>query len=366
MNKIAKKPLVAMDISTAGRGGGPYVSNIRIMESGLKNKYDFKRIEYKAKIGSGISLRRIFDLKKQLLNLRPDIVHFTGLQLSGFHLAVACKLAHIKNSILTVHGFSGDAIDFHPIKKIILTYFLEPLTLLLTKRIYGVSKYVVSRRLVKLFNYKCDGIIYNFSPDAYRDVGGKSIREELNLLNSDILAVSVGRIIKDKGYHVLDAAILKLQIHSNLKFLIVGNGDYLETMRIKLKTQIEKKQVFFLGYRDDIQNILNGCDIFILPTFHETLSIALLEASVEGLALISSNTGGVPEIVENNYNGLLVSPGSVIDLVDAIDKLFNNDVLRKRFGENSKLRIMGHFSNISIEKKIDEIYFKMLNHGSFK
>ena len=362
MNKIAKKPLVAMDISTTGRGGGLYVSSIRIMDSDLKNKYNFKRIEYMAKIGSGISLKRIFDLKKQLMDIKPDLVHFNGLQLSGFHLAVACKLANIKKSILIVHGFSGDAIDFHPFKKIILTYFLEPLTLLLAKRIYGVSKYVVSRPMIKYFNYKCDGFIYNFPPTAYCDIGDKRIRHELNLQNSDILAVSVGRIIKDKGYQILETAILEFQNHSDLKFIIVGDGDYLEEMRTKLKTQIERKQVFLLGSRDDIQHILNDCDIFILPTLHETLSLALLEASVEGLALIASNTGGVPEIVENNYNGLLVPPGSMIDLVNAIDKLTNDNILRNQLGENAQTKIKQYFSNKKIEKQIDDIYSKMLEH----
>jgi len=227
------------------------------------------------------------------------------LQLSGFHTILACKLAGIKRTVVTIHGFSGDALDIHQFKKIMLTYFIEPLTLFLSNKIIGVSEYVIARPILRMFHQKCCGTIYNLIPAAYISNNEPSLRSELGLSASDTLAVSVARIRKDKGYHILDAAIANFQNVPQLKFIIIGEGDYLDEMRENLKEQILNGQVYFLGYRSDIQRILHDCDFFILPTLHETLSIALLEASVEGLALIASNTGGVPEIVENGYNGIL-------------------------------------------------------------
>lgn len=360
---MRSKPLVLMDLSEANICGGPYVSTTRVMNSSLREKYDFQTLEYKTQLGRNISLKRIFDLRDQLKKYKPDIVHFSGLQLSGFHIAVACKLAGIKNTVVTVRGFSGDALNCSLFKRQLLTYILEPMTLLLSKKIYGVSNYVVSRRMIQLFKHKCCGAIYNFPPEPYRPDGQDGIRKELGFATSDIIAVSVARIIKDKGYHILADSMAACKNLDGLKFLIVGEGDYLATMQDKLSEQVKNGQVHFLGYRNDIQRILHECEIFILPTLHETLSVALLEASVEGLALIASNTGGVPEIVENDVNGILVEPGNAAELSNAIINVYNEKALRDRYGNNALMRVMQNFNKQNIEKRIDDVYSSLLEKG---
>lgn len=352
------KPIIAMELSSVGKGGGPYTSNIRIMNSPLSEKYDFRTIRYKTELGRGFSIKRIKDIVRQIREIQPDIVHFAGLQLSGFHMAIACKIAKVDKTIITVHGFSGDALYFNPIKKFITTYLLEPITLLLTARIIGVSEFTSNRKLIKIFKNKSCGAIYNFPPQPVKT--DFEIRKELDFGPSDIIIVTVARIVRDKGYHIFDEAILRFKDVENLKFLIVGDGDYLPEMKLKLTNQIDSKQVFFLGHRDDVQQILKGCDIFVLPTLHETLSIALLEASVEGLALIGSNTGGVPEIIEHEYNGILVEPGNVDELAEAIDLLIKNTDLRIKLAKNAKVRVAQKFSSEIIEAKIDAAYKNLL------
>ena len=92
------------------------------MNSNLKSDFDFEILHYKTELGGKISLKRIFDLVSQIKRIKPDIVHFTGLQLSGFHIAVACKLAGIKDNILTIRGTSWDMLEFNPIKNISVLY----------------------------------------------------------------------------------------------------------------------------------------------------------------------------------------------------------------------------------------------------
>lgn len=357
---MKRKPIIAIDLETTGKGGGPYTSNMSVMNSNLNLKYEFKIFYYGTELGRGISIKRIKDLVKQLNAIKPDLVHYSGLQLTGFHIAIACKLAGIKNTVVTVHGFSGDAIGFNFFKRFLLTYLFEPITLLLAKRIIGVSEYVISRRVIQLLGSKRSVAIYNFPPKHIELVNKNELREELGLKPTDVLIVSVARIVKDKGYHILDEAILKFKNHSNLKFVIVGDGSYLNEMKEKLKKQVDDNQVFFLGHRDDISRILSSCNIFVLPTLHETLSIALLEASQASLALIASETGGVPEIVKHEYNGLLVLPGSVKALEEAIERVSNYRDLREKFGNNSKMHIQEKFTTDDIEYKIDKIYQSLL------
>jgi glycosyltransferase involved in cell wall biosynthesis len=352
-----KKPVVAMNLPSTGKGGGPFMSVSRIMNSGLKDKYDFKVICYNTELGRGISIKIIKDLLRQLKDINPDIVHFSGLQLSGFHMAIACYIYGIKNTLVTIRGTSADAIYFPWIKKIIATHIFENLTLLISKKNCGVSDYI-SKRTNILFRYKNIGTIYNIPP---RPVKCESfIRKQLSISPTDIIIVSVARITKDKGYHVFDKSILKFKNEKKLKFILVGEGDYLSDMKLKLKEQINDKQVFFLGFREDVQQIIKGSDIFVLPTLHETLSNVLLEASVEGLALIASNTGGVPEIVKDGYNGILVEPGNENKLYNAILFLIQNKKVRNQYGINAKTRMESKFSPSEIELKIDATYQNLL------
>ena len=358
---MKKKPVVVMDLASTGKGGGPFTSTIRVMNSSLKDRYEFKTITYKTEIGRYISIKRIIDLKTQLSNLKPDIVHFTGLQLSGFHVAVACKIAGIKNTVVTVHGFSGEAIQLNLIKRIFLTFLIEPLTLLMVKKVYGVSEYVASRRMLRLFSYKSKGCIYNFPPKQYKLNGKSNIREELRISSNDIVVVSVARITQDKGYHILCKAIKNFVNYPCLKFIIVGEGDYLLEMKDKLEKQVNNGQVAFLGYRDDVQRIVAESDFFVLPTLHETLSIALLEASMEGKALIASNTGGIPEIIQDGYNGLLVPSGDANALTKSIELLYKDKKLRDQLGRNAKILVKNKFSPKRIEQKISHLYEELLN-----
>lgn len=351
-----------MDIPSGGfgRGGGPYTSATRTMGSNLKSKYEFKKIIYNKELGNGISIKRIRDIVNQIKNINPDIVHYTGLQLSGFHMAIACKLAGVQKTVVTVRGFSGDVIFFNKIKKLILTFLLEPLTLILSKRVIGVSNYVVNRRMIKILAKRKSQAIYNFPPKDKDYKKSDGLKKELGLSKEDIIIVSIARITKDKGYHILEEAISDIPNIPNVKFIIVGDGDYLNSMKNNLYEKIKEKKVFFLGYRNDIEHILNSCDIFVLPTLHETLSVALLEASQASLALIASNTGGIPEIVKDGYNGKLVSPGNAKELSKALSILINNRNLIETYGGNAKRNIQLKFSSKSIENKLECVYESLL------
>lgn len=360
MNTIAKKPIIAMDLSTQGKGGGPYTSTNRIMNSSLSAQYSFKVIHYNPAIGKGLSLKRVVNLRNQIKQIKPDIVHFTGLSLQGIHLAVACLLAGVDKKIVTIRGTSTDAIDFHPAKRFILANILEPLTLLLATKIVGVSNYVSTEKVAKKFKPKLFGTIYNFPPKVAARIPFVDYRKKLGFSNENIVISSVGRITKEKGYHILERAILKFSASANIKFVIAGNGDYLKTMKTNLGDQVTSGQVVFLGYCEATQQLNDCADIFVLPTLHETLSNALLEASTSSLALIASDTGGVPEIVESGVNGELVPVGDANAIVKAILKLADNPKLRLKYGRNALKKVNEKFSSKTIEHKLSSLYEQLL------
>lgn len=346
-----------MNLSAAEKGGGPYTSHYSIMNSALKETYDFCPIVYRTDLGRFISIKRILDLRQQLRVTRPDIVHFSGLQLAGIHFAIACRLAGIRRTIVVVRGFSGDALDIGLAKRAALSLLIEPLTLLLTRKAYGVSKYVSARRMMRLFGGKHCGFIHNLPPV----VGGVTrnrtqFRSDFGIAEEDIVVVSVGRITTDKGFKVFADAILNCSENTKLKFLIIGTGNYLDAMKDRLQGKVARGSVIFTGFRNDVGEILPHCDIFVLPTLHETLSNALLEASVAGLPLVASNTGGVPEIVFHGHNGLLTQPGNPDALASAIMHLASSAELRSTFGAEAKRLVEVNFDRDRILRQIDSIY----------
>ena len=116
-----------------------------------------------------------------------------------------------------------------------------------------------------------------------------------------------------------------------------------------------ESSVFFLGFKENVYDILDESDIFLLPTLHETLSIATLEACQAKLPIICSDTGGLKEIVQNNFNGFLVNKDSVLEFIIAIDKLLN-PTLRENMGINSLRVIKDKFSQDSISDKLSKIF----------
>lgn len=329
-----------------------------MINSSLKEKYDYQLFTYKTELGRFISIKRIRDLVKQLKEIKPDIVHFTGLQLSGFHIAVACRLAGIKNSVVVIRGSSIEALNIG--NKKFLIYILEAITLMITTTFYGVSNYSSTIGAAKRFRKKSSGYVYNL-PILSANKAIHYTKEQLGFKEEDIVVVTVARIIKDKGYHILASAIQEFVDLPNIKFLIVGDGAYLAEMKTELSIQKQSGQVKFLGYRSDVASILPACDIFVLPTLHETLSNSLLEASSYNLPLIASNVGGVPEIITNEENGLLVEPSDSGELANAIKTIAADENLRKKMGKAAKERLADKFSEESIVGKIDAIYRKLLN-----
>lgn len=359
---MKKKPVIAMDLqSNHSEGAGPYVSTMNIINSNLKLDYNFQILTYDNSLGRGIRISRIIDLTRQLKKIKPDIVHFGGLQLSGLHIALSCVLAGVKNRVVTIHGFSSDNMEMNKMKRFILIYFVDLITLLLSTKIVGVSEFVAKRRLVRLFGSKNFGAIYNFPPEKQSAPKGLSIKETLNLSEDDVVVVTVSRITKEKGLNILANVIPQLSDCVNLKFVIVGIGDYLPTMQNQLATEIKSGRVFFLGYRNDVGNILQGCDIFVLPTLHETLSIALLEASIAGLPLIASDTGGVPEIVNDGENGYLFPVGDTSSLAEKIRSLYNRKDWRTIMGQKSIDSVQRKFSHQSIEQRLSNLYEDLLS-----
>ena len=98
-------------------------------------------------------------------------------------------------------------------------------------------------------------------------------------------------------------------------------------------------RVHFLGQRDDIPDLLAALDIFVLPSHSEGVSLALLEAMAAGLPVIATAVGGLPEVVTDGVNGLLIPPQDPEALAQALARLLDDPALAKKLGENARQHV---------------------------
>lgn len=350
-----KKLKILITFRTGGENGGPYISHKRIMGSSLKEDYEFVPLMLPPP-KKMLSLKGFLELRHKIKKINPDILHFSGLQLEGFSILLIAKSAGIKNTLCAIRGSSMDAIEFKGVKRKILCW-MENWTLKHSKACYGVSKFVANWQRVKKYAKNNLGYVYNMRDKAQVQIGARErMREEFGIAKEDIVIISTGRIIKDKGFEILLETIIYKKEWDNTKFLIVGDGNYRDEMEKRILELGMSKYVIFTGYRKDIKYLLNGSDIFIICTLHETLCNSVIEASDACLPVIATRTGGIPEIVQDEESGFLIEPYSVSGFYDALVLLIENKNLRIKMGKAGKKRIEEIFSEDRIAKKISNIY----------
>lgn len=360
--KEIKKAKVMLHIPMPNQISGPNTSTRIISDSYLEDKYNFVFLVQDKLAGGRLNISLIIDLYKQIRREKPDIIHLAGLQSSGFHAILACKLARNKRVIMTVHGFAGDSLILSKMKKFIFNKIIEPFTLYFSDAVYTVCKYASERKMIKKYARNYIGYIHNSAPIIDMNESKSSLREELNLSKTDIVCTTASRIVEDKGYKYLAQAIKTIDCNkSNLKFVIIGDGAYKNELEKMLADEINEGTVFFLGHRKDVVEILKCSDIFIFPTLHENLSNSLLEACATRNAIIATNVGGNPEVIKDGINGILIPPYDSEAIQNAIIRYIKNPEFRLEMSSAAYETALSDFSQENNLTQIDELYENLLN-----
>ena len=134
------------------------------------------------------------------------------------------------------------------------------------------------------------------------------------------------------------------QIRDDWVCWIAGSGEKEEELKSQASSLDLNENVIFLGKRDDIPSLLKQTDILVLPTLIENQPISVIEAQIAGKAIIASDVGGIPEIIEHGVTGLLTPPRNTTMLTQNLNLLLTDNKLRKSIGSNAKKWGMTHWS----------------------
>jgi glycosyltransferase involved in cell wall biosynthesis len=298
---------------------------------------------------------------------KPDIVH-THSSKAGFLGRWAAWLAGVPFIVHTPHGhvFFG---HFDPMMSRIFL-LVEKITALITDCMVALTEgekndYV---ELSIIQPERIDIIHSGVDIDLYMEtqVNIENKKRSIGLNPKSLVVGTVGWLLPIKGpMHLLNAMIKIWQSLSDVQLVYVGKGDQEEVLKQQAMKMGVSDKVKFLGWRDDVHEIMPVFDLFALPSLNEGMGRVLVEAMAAGKAIVASNVGGIPDLVHHGQNGFLVEPGDVNDLSAAIAKLLADENLRREMGKRGQT--MAHnFSAGKMVDKIDALYASLLHRKNKK
>jgi N,N'-diacetylbacillosaminyl-diphospho-undecaprenol alpha-1,3-N-acetylgalactosaminyltransferase len=186
------------------------------------------------------------------------------------------------------------------------------------------------------------------------------LKQELLIANDSVVITYIGRLVAEKGINEFIAMAKQLSsVRPYLKFLIIG---WLDTKNPTCLSESDLEElknypnILLLGKRFDIKELLYLTDIYVLPTYREGFPRSILEAMAMELPVITNDVTGAKDAVKNMLNGLLLPPQDVDCLIDAVEKLIDNPILRKEYGVNGRKRIEEEFCSDIIFKSFLNSY----------
>lgn len=237
----------------------------------------------------------------------------------------------------------------------------------LTHRVVAVSE-DVRRRLVRYEGLPSDRIevVYNGVKPAHSLDGParRELRHQLGFSDDHIVVGSVGRLDEIKNFPMLIDAIAATRNRiPQVRGLIVGDGPQRASLESHIMAVGQCDSIVLTGFRDDARALTACLDVFVLPSFSEGTSMALLEAMAAGIPVVVTDVGGNPEVVQEGVSGRIVPSGDTGRLVQSIRELLEDQQSRKRLGDAAQLRFEDCFSFDAMLKRYREIYLELLDSG---
>ena len=305
----------------------------------------------------------------QVFKFRLKFVGLTyGIQINNF---VKRHIKQINPDIIHIHGLRP--LEWYNIKEIPLVYtnhtsgYLKRIKkggfrrLFLLKRLFKKIDLFLApsmellevpfkiKALKKMITNGVDSSKYEFSiKDRTR------LRKELNIEDSDKLGILTRRLVEKNGVIFLAKATAFIK-DKNVKFLIIGDGEERENIEKELNKNF-KNRFIMLGSKshNDIIPYYSAADFSVLPSLLEATSISGLEAMSSSLPMVGTRTGGIPDIIQDGYNGYLCEKANEQDLAQKIDNLLAKDY--KKMGDNSKKLVKERFDWSKIANETVKAY----------
>lgn len=320
--------------------------------------------------GPVADLKMLYTLWQFFKKQKPDIVHNFTIK-PNIYGTLAARLAGVKKVVCTVTGLGELYID-NPNWKLWLMRGIA-------SRLYGFAfrfctrvsfqndddlRFFVEKGIVnaaKAVLIRSSGVdLIEFHPSVISAESQAWLRTELGIDEQTIVISMFARAHWAKGVKEFVEASKKLAVkEKKFVFILVG---WLENSKMSVPKEylISEQSLFFrwVGFQEDVRGYLAISDVVVLPSYYrEGIPRSLIEAMAMGKPIITTDTVGCREIVDDGKNGYLISPRSIEALVVALDKLLDDPEKRKTFGLASLNKVKHEFSEeMVVQQTFDHLY----------
>jgi len=281
-----------------------------------------------------LDLGLIWRLRHIIRRERPDIVHLHSRRGADLLGGVVARLAGVK-TVLTRRVDNPEAS------------FVARWKYRLYDRVVTISEGI--RQVLLAEGVAADRLVCvrsAVSPDSFRtDCEQGWFRQAFGLARDATVLAVIAQLIPRKGHRFLLRALPGLVTEfPGIRVIFFGQGELESRLRQQVGEAGLADRVLFAGFRTDLPRILPCLDMVVHPALMEGLGIALLQAAGAGVPIVAVNAGGMPEIVRDGNNGLLVPPGDSAALAAAILRLLSDRPLMQRMGQAGRALVESEFS----------------------
>jgi len=310
-----------------------------------------------------------FDLYRRCFNLirdlKPDIVHTRNL--AALEMQLPAFLAGVSTRVHSEHGWgaddpAGNNRKNQRIRKIVKPFIKRYIPLSTEIEHYLCDKIgVAPERMTRI----CNGVDTNRFCPVMKD--RTHYPEAFKTQNIRVIG-AVGRVEAVKDPLTLVKAFgLLLQrcpeFKESVRLVWIGDGPQFKAVKDALDTYGLCKQVWFPGSRNDVPKLMQGFDLYVLPSLAEGISNTLMEAMATGLPVVATDVGGNAELVDNGRTGMLVSKANVEVLADAMNSYIESSDLRVKHGAAGRKKAEDEFSLDYMVARYMDVYDRVLGEA---
>ena len=311
----------------------------------------------------------LYKLYKILKSEKPYIVH-THTPKAGLLGMIASYLAKVPNRLHTIAGLP--VMEAKGLKRHILLA-VEKITYACATKVYpnskGLQDFVLEQKLITKTKLRIigkgssNGIDTNyFNKSNFNESDLLNLKETLKVTSNDFVYIFVGRLVTDKGINEMVEAFSTIsKDNSRVKLLLVGPLESdLDPLQSFTLNQIEtNNQIISVGFQKDVRPYLAISNALVFPSYREGFPNVVMQAGAMGLPAIVSNINGCNEIIENNFNGLIIPTKDSGLLKEKMELILKNSDLCKKMSANSRQKIVVNYNQKYIWEELLQEYKKL-------
>lgn len=334
----------------------------------------------KDSVDSGVNIHRVMCPKVALLfflffftkalitvkKLNPDVIHVQGI-INGI-CGLTAKICFKKRYVVWGRGteihipFEARAMKSGLRMRVALLY--ERLTF---KLVFKHADAVIAltenmkKEIQKVYARNIFVIPNGIDLENFKQVNREDIRLKLHITQDKKIIIFVGRLMPVKGVqYLIEAMSIIAQKEPKAILMVVGDGQDKDRLEAHVNKLSLCEHVTFIGtvQNDKIPDYLAAANVLVLPSLSEGFPVVLLEAMASGVPMVTTRVTGIPEIVEDGINGLIVEPKNSKQIAEKVLLLLQDNELDKEIIKNNKETIKKYDLNFTV-KQLEKIYQNM-------